>query len=274
MASPLTPHALFSLAGRTALVTGGSLGIGAMVAEGFVAAGASVVLAARGADELTATATRLRDLDGGAEVTTIVADLGTTEGCAALVDAVGQHTDHLDVVVHSAGATALTPVDSASEADWDRILDLNLRAVHRLTAGLLPLLVARASAEEPSRSIVIGSSSGLVTSGMPDLAYGASKAAVHHLVRYQARELAPRHVLVNAIAPGLFPTRMSAFLDHDAIRGPVLSTIPLGRPGRAEEIAGAALFLATRAGGYVTGEVLVVDGGRSGAGRADPVAGL
>lgn len=260
MAPSLSPDALFSLAGRTALVTGGTLGIGAMVAEGFAAAGARVLIAARNVD------------DGANDA--IAADLGTEDGCHALVDAVGERTDHLDVVVHSAGATALTPVDSASEDDWDRILDLNVRAVHRLTAGLLPMLTARATADEPSRSIVIGSSSGLITSGMPDLAYGASKAAVHHLVRYQARELAPRHVLVNAIAPGLFPTRMSAFLDHDAIRGPVLSTIPLGRPGRPEEIAGAALFLASRAGSYVTGEVLVVDGGRTSAGRADPIAGL
>lgn len=267
MAGSFSPQDLFSLAGRTALVTGGSLGIGAMVAEGLVAAGARVLIAARGADELAATASRLG-------CTPITADVGSEDGCRSLVEAVGRETDHLDVVVHSAGATALTPVDNTNEAEWDRILDLNVRAVQRLTAGLLPLLVARATADSPSRSIVIGSTSGIVTSGMPDLAYGASKAAAHHLVRYQARELASRHVLVNAIAPGLFPTRMSAFLDHDAIRGPVLSTIPLGRPGRAEEIAGAVLFLASRAGGYVTGEVLVVDGGRSGAGRADPIAGL
>lgn len=238
-----------------------------MIAEGFVAAGARVFIAARNANDLNATADRL-----GA--TPIVADLGSPEGCVSLVEAVADVTDHLDVVVHSAGATGLTPVDGAHDEDWKRILDLNVRAVQRLTAGLLPLLTARATADAPSRSIVIGSTSGNITSGMPDLAYGASKAAAHHLVRYQARELAARHVLVNAIAPGLFPTRMSSFLDHDAIREPVLSTIPLGRPGRPEEIAGAALFLASRAGGYVTGEVLTVDGGRSGAGRADPIAGL
>ena len=122
--------------------------------------------------------------------------------------------------------------------------------------------------------MVIGSSSGLQTSGLPDFAYGASKAAAHHLVRYLAGALADRHVLVNAIAPGLFPTRMSSFLDHEAIRAPVLSTIPLRRPGRPEEMAGTALYLVSRAGGYTTGEVLVVDGGRHGVGRADPIAGL
>jgi len=268
----LDPGNLFSLAGRTALVTGGSLGIGAMVAEGFAAAGAQVLLAARGRADLDATVARLRA--EGAEAVAIEADLATAEGCSVLVAAVAATTEHLDVVVHSAGATALTPVGHAAEEDWDRILDLNVRAVDRLTTGLLPLLTARATAEAPSRSIVIGSSSGEIVNGLPDAAYGASKAAVHHLVRYQARELAARHVLVNAIAPGLFATRMSAFLDVEAIRGPVLSTIPLGRPGRPEEIAGAALFLASPAGGYVTGQVLVVDGGRAGAGRADPVAGL
>lgn len=238
-----------------------------MIAEGFIAAGARVLIAARNEQDLNETAARI-------DAVPVVADLGSAEGCASLVAAVTRETDHLDVVVHSAGATGLTPVDGAHDDDWDRILDLNVRAVQRLTAGLLPLLTARATADSPSCSIVIGSTSGDITSGMPDLAYGASKAAAHHLVRYQARELAARHVLVNAIAPGLFPTRMSAFLDHDAIRGPVLSTIPLGRPGRTEEIVGAAVFLASRAGGYVTGEVLTVDGGRSGAGRADPIAGL
>ena len=272
MTSPLAPAALFSLAGRTALVTGGSLGIGAMVAESFAAAGARVLVAARGRPDLDATVARLRT--AGAEADAFEADLATADGCAALVDAVVASSEHLDVVVHSAGATALTPVGHGAEDDWDRVLDLNVRAVDRLTTGLLPLLTARASADSPSRSIVIGSSSGEIVNGLPDAAYGASKAAVHHLVRYQARELAARHVLVNAIAPGLFPTRMSAFLDVDAVRGPVLSTIPLGRSGRPEEIAGAALFLASPAGGYVTGQVLVVDGGRAGAGRADPVAGL
>ena len=272
MGASLDPGTLFSLAGRTALVTGGSLGIGAMIAEGFAAAGARVLLAARGRDDLATAVDRLRAL--GADADAVEADLATAEGCRALVAAVRAASDHLDVVVHSAGATALTPVGHDAEDDWARILDLNVRAVERLTTGLLPLLTARASAEAPSRSIVIGSSSGEVVNGLPDAAYGASKAAVHHLVRYQAHELARRHVLVNAIAPGLFPTRMSAFLEVEAIRGPVLSTIPLGRPGRPEEIAGAALFLASPAGGYVTGQVLVVDGGRAGAGRADPVAGL
>lgn len=272
--SPLSPARLFSLEGRTALVTGGSLGIGEMVAEGLVAAGARVLIAARSAAELEATAARLSALSGARPCEGLVADLGSADGCRALAAAVAERTDALDVVVHSAGATALESVDAYDAAVWDRVLDLNVKAVHALTTALLPLLEARATAEDPSRVVVIGSTSGLQTSGMPDFAYGASKAAAHHLARYLAGALAPRHVLVNAIAPGLFPTRMSAFLEHEAIRGPVLSTIPLQRPGRPEEVAGAAVFLVSRAGGYTTGQVLVVDGGREGVGRADPIAGL
>jgi NAD(P)-dependent dehydrogenase (short-subunit alcohol dehydrogenase family) len=263
----LSPARLFSLEGRTALVTGGSLGIGEMIAEAFVAAGARVFVAARTPTDVEATATRL-SCEG------IVADLATSDGCRALAAAVAERADVLDIVVHSAGATAFGSPEAHDEAEWDRVMNLNVKAIHTVTGALLPLLEARATAEEPSRVVVIGSTSGLQVSGLPDFAYGASKAAAHHLTRYLAGALAGRHVLVNAIAPGLFPTRMSAFLDHDALRDPVLSTIPLRRAGRPEEIAGAALFLVSRAGGYTTGQVLVVDGGREGIGRADPVAGL
>jgi NAD(P)-dependent dehydrogenase (short-subunit alcohol dehydrogenase family) len=272
--APLSPARLFTLEGRTALVTGGSLGIGEMIAEGLVSAGARVLIAARTEAEVSATAARLSTLDGDGSCEGLVTDLGTSDGCRALADAVAERTDALDIVVHSAGATAFGAPEAHDEAEWDRVMDLNVKAVHTLTGALLPLLEARASAEAPSRVVVIGSTSGLQVSGLPDFAYGASKAAAHHLFRYLAGALAGRHVLVNAIAPGLFPTRMSAFLDHEALRDPVLSTIPLGRPGRPEEIAGAALFLVSRAGGYTTGQVLVVDGGRQGIGRADPIAGL
>ncbi len=263
----MSPARLFSLEGRTALVTGGSLGIGEMIAEGLVAAGARVLIAARNADDLEATAARL-------SCEAVVADLGTSDGCRELADAVAERVEALDIVVHSAGATAFGSPEAHDEAEWDHVMDLNVKAIHTLTGALIPLLEVRASAEEPSRVVVIGSTSGLQVSGMPDFAYGASKAAAHHLTRYLAGALAPRHVLVNAIAPGLFPTRMSAFLDVDELREPVLSTIPLRRTGRPEEIAGAALFLVSRAGGYTTGQVLVVDGGREGIGRADPIAGL
>ena len=182
--------------------------------------------------------------------------------------------DGLDILVNNAGATHLGPFDDVPEDRWDEVMAVNVAAVHYLTVALLPLLRRRASADSPSRVLIIGSTSGMILSGLPDVAYETSKAAVHHLARHHAAELVSEHVLVNVIAPGLFPTRMSSFLDVPELRDPVLGTIPMGRSGRPDEIAGAAVFLASRAGGYVTGQVLVVDGGRTGIGRADPVSGL
>ena len=265
------PTDLFSLRDKTALVTGGSRGIGEMIAGGFLDAGARVLVAARSAEALDEAVARLAPR-GPCEA--IVADLATTDGCAALAAEVGERVDALDILVNNAGATYLGPFDATPEESWDEVMAVNVKAVHYLTTALLPLLTRRATAADPSRVIVIGSTSGMVLSGLPDVAYQASKAAVHHLTRHHAGELARRHVLVNAIAPGLFPTQMSSFLDLPGLREPVLGTIPLGRAGRPEEIAGAAVFLASRAGSYVTGEVLVVDGGRTGIGRADPVSGL
>ena len=163
----LSPSRLFSLEGRTALITGGSLGIGEMIAEGLAAAGARVLIAARTAADVEATADRLG-------CTGIVADLATSDGCRALAAAVAEHVDALDIVVHSAGATAFGSAEAHDEAEWDRVMNLNVKAIHTLTGALLPLLEARASADEPSRVVVIGSTSGLQVSGMPDFAYGAS----------------------------------------------------------------------------------------------------
>ena len=265
------PAGLFSLEGRTALVTGSSRGIGEMIARGFLRAGARVVLTARDAVDLDATRERLAS-DGPCEA--IAADLATTAGCRALADAVAERVDHLDILVNNAGATHVAPLDQVPEDRWDEVMAVNVTAVHYLTVALLPLLRRGASADDPGRVIIVGSTSGMVLSGLPDVAYGASKAAVHQLARHQAAELVGDHILVNVIAPGLFPTRMSSFLDLPELRDPVLGTIPMGRSGRPDEIAGTAIFLASRAGGYVTGQTIVVDGGRTGIGRADPIAGL
>lgn len=266
------PGDLFSLAGRTALITGGSSGIGAMIAAGFVAAGARVLVAARTVETLDAAVAQLAEA-GSCEG--IVSDVSTPDGCRALADEVAERCESgLDIVVHNAGTTLLAPLEHITEGGWDDVLSLNLTSVQHLTAALLPLLRARATEAAPARVVVIGSTSGVELSGLPDAVYGASKAAVHHLARHWAAELVREHILVNVIAPGLFPSRLSAFLDDAAVREPVLSTIPMGRAGRAHEIAGAAIFLCSAAGTYVTGQVLVVDGGRTGLGRADPVAGL
>lgn len=266
------PDDLFSLSGRTALITGGSSGIGAMIAAGFVAAGARVLVAARTAGMLDEAVSALAET-GSCEG--IVADVSTADGCRALAAEVAARCGAgLDIVVHNAGTTLFAPLEHVTDDGWDAVLSLNLTAVQHLTAALLPQLRARATEAVPARVVVIGSTSGFELSGLPDAVYGASKAAVHHLARHWAAELVQEHILVNVIAPGLFPSRLTAFLDDPAVREPVLSTIPMGRAGRPQEIAGAAIFLCSAAGTYVTGQVLVVDGGRTGLGRADPVAGL
>lgn len=244
---------LFSLEGRTALVTGGTRGIGAGIAAEFARAGATVITCARHAD------------DGA-----IQADLSTLDGVQALAAAVAERTDRLHILVNNAGATWGAPVDDYPESGWDKVMDLNVKAMHYLTAACLPLLRAAATEDDPARVINIGSIDGIETPLTENYAYSASKAAVHQLTRHLARRLAPENILVNAIAPGLFDSKMSAFITRDeAVRDAATATIPLKRIGRPEEIGGSAVYLASRAGGYTTGEVLVVDGGRSGAGRAD-----
>jgi NAD(P)-dependent dehydrogenase (short-subunit alcohol dehydrogenase family) len=258
---------LFSLAGKTALITGGSRGIGAAIASAFLDAGARVIVCARKQEELGDTVTRLSP-NGPIEGT--VADLKDRGGIDALVSSVAERTTKLDVLVNNAGATWGAPVDDFPEAGWDKVMSLNVKAVHYLTSACLPLLRQAATPEDPARVINIGSIDGLIAPVTENYVYSASKAAVHQLTRHLARRLAPEQILVNAIAPGLFESRMSAFiLKNPEIAEVATATIPLKRIGRPEEIGGTAVYLASRAGVYTTGAVLVVDGGRAGAGRAD-----
>ncbi len=254
---------LFGVAGRTAVVTGGSRGIGEMIAEGFVDAGASVIITARKAEELQATADRLSEkLADGATVTAVPGDLSTVEGVTAFAEAVRAITPTVDILVNNAGATWGAPLDDYPESGWNKLMDVNLRGVFFLTQSLLPELRAAATAEHPARVINIGSVDGLRVPGMEVYAYSASKAAVHQLTRHLAARLAPEHVLVNAIAPGPFESKMMAFaLEDEQMRAAVAADVPLGRIGTPDDMAGTALFLASRAGAYVTGAVLPVGGG-------------
>jgi NAD(P)-dependent dehydrogenase (short-subunit alcohol dehydrogenase family) len=258
---------LFSLRGRTALVTGGSRGIGAAIAAEFLRAGARVIVCARKPDELAATAEQLGELG---ECEAIVADLSTLDGVRELARAVAERTDRLHVLVNNAGATWGAPLEEFPEDGWDKVMTVNVKALNYLVAACLPLLRAAASADDPARVINIGSIDGMNAPITENYAYSASKAAVHQLTRHLARRLAPEHILVNAIAPGMFPSKMTAFISREpAIADAANAMIPLKRMGRPEEIGGSAVYLASRAGGYTTGAVLVVDGGRTGAGRAD-----
>jgi NAD(P)-dependent dehydrogenase (short-subunit alcohol dehydrogenase family) len=248
---------LFSVAGKAVVVTGGSRGIGAMIAEGFVRGGARVYMTARKADALAETAQRLSE---HGECVAMAADLSTADGREAFAAAVRERESALDVLVNNAGATWGAPLDDFPEAGWDKVLDVNLTGLFDLTRLLLPELRAAAAERPPARVINIGSIDGLRVPAMENYSYSAAKAGVHMLTRHLAKRLAGERIAVNAIAPGPFPSRMMAFvLDEHADE--VAATVPLGRIGEPEDMAGAALFLASRAGAYLTGTVIPVDGG-------------
>jgi NAD(P)-dependent dehydrogenase (short-subunit alcohol dehydrogenase family) len=186
----------------------------------------------------------------------------------AFVGEVTARTDAVDVLVHNAGATWGAPIESFPEDGWDKVMGLNVKALHYVTAGLLPLLRTAATPESSARIINIGSIDGLTAPMMDNYAYSASKAAVAQLTRHYARRLAPEHILATTIAPGLFASKMSSFIvDTPEIAALAMETIPLRRIGHSEEIGGTAVWLASRAGGYTTGATIVVDGGSMGAGR-------
>lgn len=250
---------LFSIKGKTALVTGGSSGIGLMIATGMVEAGARVYVASRKADACEAVA---KELSAKGECIALPADLGTEAGCRALADAIAAREPKLDILVNNAGANWGAPIDEYPDAAFDKVLALNVKGVFHLTRFLAPLLAKAASDDDPARVINIGSIDGLQAPTLETYAYSSSKAAVHHLTRVLAAKLASQRITVNAIAPGPFESKMMhATLQRfgDGIR----ASVPLGRIGRPEDMAGTAIFLASRAGAYLTGTVIPVDGGIS-----------
>ncbi|SDX84931.1 NAD(P)-dependent dehydrogenase, short-chain alcohol dehydrogenase family [Modestobacter sp. DSM 44400] len=254
---------LFDLSGRTAVVTGGSRGIGLMIARGLLSAGATVVLSSRKADACEQARTDLlADGTGADRVRAVPADLSREDECLRLAAVVGEHIDRVHVLVNNAGATWRAPLAEFPASAWDKVVDLNLKSPFFLTRAFLPLLEADGTADDPARVINIGSIDGLRVPSVPNYSYSASKAAVHHLTRVLAAELGPRHVTVNAVAPGPFETKMMA-ATLEARGEEIAAASPLGRIGRPDDMAGVAVFLASRAGSYVTGAVIPVDGGIS-----------
>ena len=251
-----TMNELFSIAGKTAVVTGGSRGIGLMIARGFVEAGARVIISSRKADVCDEVAAELSKLG---ECEAIPADLSSEAECRRLAEAVAARLSSLDILVNNAGATWGAPLDQFDEAAWERVLALNVKGVYHLTKFLVPLLEAAGSADQPARVINIGSIDGIKVPLLETYSYSASKAAVHMLTRHLAKRLAPA-ITVNAIAPGPFESKMMA-ATLDAFGEQIAAAAPLKRIGRPDDMAGAAIFLASRAGAYVTGAVVPVDGG-------------
>ncbi len=248
---------LFDLSGKTAVVTGGTRGIGLMIARGLLAAGTRVYISSRKADACAAAELALKQYG---TVAAIPADLSTEQECLRLAREVGAREQALNVLVNNAGATWGAPIEAFPAAAWDKVVDLNLKSPFFLTQAFLPLLEAGGSRDDPARVINIGSIDGLHVTSLPTYSYSASKAGLHHLTRVLARELGPRQITVNAVAPGPFESKMMA-ATLAAFGDAIAAEAPLRRIGRPDDMAGVAIYLASRAGAYVTGAVIPVDGG-------------
>jgi NAD(P)-dependent dehydrogenase (short-subunit alcohol dehydrogenase family) len=253
---------LFSVSGKTALVTGGATGIGRMIAEALVRAGARVLIASRKGDACQEVARELNELGASGSAEGFGGDVAAEAGVMALAAEVKSRTEALHVLVNNAGKSWGEPLDRFPHKAWESIFAVNVAGLFTLTQQLLPLLERTASDDDPARVVNLGSVMGAQPMGDGAYSYAASKAAVHHLTRILAKELADRRITVNAFAPGPFQSRMTAFATGDeAKRAIVAAGVPFGRIGRPEDIAGALLFLCGRGGAYTTGAIIPLDGG-------------
>jgi NAD(P)-dependent dehydrogenase (short-subunit alcohol dehydrogenase family) len=248
---------LFSIEGKIAVVTGGSRGIGAMIARGFVENGAKTYITARKAEACQKTA---EELSKYGTCVAIPADLSTSQGQDFFVQTVKEKESKLHILVNNAGANWAAPIDEFPESGWDKVVDINLKSVFFLTQRFLPLLRAAATQEDPGRVINIASIDGLHTPAFETFAYSASKAGVIHMTRALARRLALDDITVNAVAPGPFESKMM----EETLRNfgeAIVQMNPRKRIGRPEDMAGVAIYLSSMAGAYVTGITIPVDGG-------------
>ena len=250
---------LFSVEGKVVLVTGGSRGIGEMIAAGFCANGAKVYISARSKDIVKKTAKRLTKLYDS-QCIGIESDISSIEGVKKLGNEIKNSEDHLDILINNAGAAWAAPIEDFPEIGWDKVMDLCVKSMFFLTQNLLPLLCKSANKEDPSRVINIGSIDGINNPEFKNFSYSAAKSAVHHMTRVLAAELVRKHINVNAIAPGPFPSKMlgsAVEFNYTELE----QKNPRGRIGTPEDIAGLAIFLSSRAGAYTIGEVITCDGG-------------
>lgn len=248
---------LFSLRGRVALITGGSRGIGKMIAKGFIAYGARVYISSRKADVCEATAHELAGDGGFCEALPI--DVASKAGMDSLVQAFSARESKLDILVNNAGAAWLAEFDAFPEKGWDKVVDLNMKTPFFLTQAFASLLRAAGTRERPAKVINIASIDGITLNPQETYSYAASKAGLIHLTRRMAVQLARENIVVSAIAPGAFASEMNTVARDHADE--VARRVPSGRIGTDEDMAGAAIFLASRAGDYVVGSTVTVDGG-------------
>lgn len=255
----MTLSELFSLEGKNALVTGGAQGLGRMIAEALLSAGASVAITSRKADVCEAAATEIASLG---RCIALPGDLATPDDVIDLVSRYRENVGDCDILVNNAGRTWGGEIDTFPDKAWPGLMAVNVQTPFTLVRELLPELEQSGTADDPARVINIGSIAGMKTERLKAYSYAASKAALHMLTRDLAGDLAKRNITVNAIVPGFFPTKMTAHMrDEDEVDPALLSHIPLGRLGKPEDIAALVILLSGRGGGYITGNLIPVDGG-------------
>ena len=247
---------LFSLEGKTALITGGAKGIGAMMTQGLIESGADVIIASRSLETCEAFAAQM-NLLGKGTCTAMTVDLSDVEAINVFADKLASHIDHLDILINNSGASWGAPLDDYPEGGWDKVMDLNVKGVFFLTKALLPLLKKKATHEEPSRIIMISSVAAVSADSMMAYAYGPSKAAVKQLGKELAKDLVADHILVNTIGPAVFESNMTKAFDMEQMA----EWHPVGRIGRPTDIAGLAIFLCSKASSFITGTYIPLDGG-------------
>jgi NAD(P)-dependent dehydrogenase (short-subunit alcohol dehydrogenase family) len=254
---PIGVDSLFDLSGKVALVTGGSRGIGLMIARGYVEAGAKVYISSRKREVCDEVAAELSEIG---ECISIPMDLSTVEACEQMGRELALREDKLDILVNNAGASWGATIEEYPESGFDKVFDLNVKSIFYLTKECLPLLEKAASADDPARVINVGSVDGIKAPQVDNYAYSASKAAVHHMTRVLAVRIGERMITVNAIAPGPFESKMTVWM-LEQYQSQIEENCPLKRIGRPGDMAGIAIYLASRAGSYVNGTVIPVDGG-------------
>lgn len=254
----MDPAKLFDVCGKTALVTGASGGIGLMIASGLVGAGCRVLICSRRLDQIAAVA---EQMSGRGSVTAFAADLSTPEGIAGAAEAVGAEKP-LHILVNNAGATFAAPIEQFPRSAFEDILNINLTAPFELTKALLPSLRLAASREDPARVINISSAGGIMVPNWDGFSYTASKAGLIHMTRHLGKALAAEQISVNSIAPGFFPSRMTAgHIGDDGTPDEAIYPLLGNRVGTIEDIAGAVIFLSSRAGAWITGTTIPISGG-------------